>query len=171
MEFSGWSGDIAEVETQTGTGIVHFCCDIRPFVTGGTNNSNIVFLSQGSALVSEMGSSNLGVQFRHDGLVYARSADHALLGSYTLNEWCHVAITLDTDTDLFDLEVSGPGIDGVLSATNLPFEENLDEVNYIMIYDDSLPPNDLGLDNVCLSTASPTPMQRTTWGQVKSSYR
>lgn len=144
--------DVLETPTGPHIGLVHFAFDVRPFtVSSGSTHSQIFWLSEGSGRVSETGSSNLGISFNANGTITGRSTGYPTLGTYTPNQWCHVEIDLNTANDLFSVQVSGPGVAGIISRSDLPFEENLATVNYIEIYCDQQAPSDFGLDNISVT--------------------
>ena len=148
--------DLAELNTNTWSGPVRLSFDVRPFITtSGSTHSQLFSLSEGSARVSESGSENLGVQFTADGRVFARSPGIPQVGTYTRDQWCHVEINVDPESDLFSLDVNGPGIVTPIHQEVLGCEENLSAVNYFLTHCDQAGPNEFALDNVLLVAGDP----------------
>ena len=162
----------AEAQTLPGTGEMCFRFDVRPYYTGGINNGLYIALGEVSGLVSQTGFNGMSIAFRHDGEVHIEtpSGPEENLGSYTVGEWCHVEIQLNTFTDLFSVQVSGTGVSGILSGTDIPFKNPFDTVNFLHIQDDGIGPNDHGLDNVYLSSAM-SGTEASSWGAVKALFR
>lgn len=161
----------AVVQTPPASGVVIFNCDVRPYVNGGVNNALFVSLGEVSGLVGENGHFLVGVQFGVNGSVVKRGGEIEQIGWYTPGEWCHVELVFDTDTDLFDLWVSGPGVNGTLEALDVPFRQPADGMNYIEIHDNGIgTPNDHGIDNVCLTRDGPTATKLTSWGRAKAAF-
>lgn len=140
--------------TASATGELTCSYAVRPFISySQTNNGQYFFLGQSDPYVVE-GGHGVGIVFGTSGKINVYYGPE--LGSYVMNQWVYITIHLNTTTQKFSVDVSGPGVpNGPYHAENCNFAFPMSAVNYFFVLDNSWATNEFALDSIQVSDSAP----------------
>ena len=155
---AGVTQDGAVKTVNTSAPIVRQSADI--WLSSSTNQSGWQYAALGPGLVGFAG----GIDISNSGTISLITSGSPQVGTWSLNQWVHVDLTLNYATQLYDFAINGTvvGHNVAFCGDNGPCTSGVPVTAYANGFFDTFPANaanDIGfLDNYSVSSVSPTPL-------------